>query len=441
MTFSARPLSIFVFLLLIPLAVSKPAFASSSATVKSNVVRAENSEAARDTLILPYAFSTDDLGFTAGLGGMITGLHQDQLSIGVTAFGGSESQGLAAGFWDYQLPFSDRWYLSGISMLGEYPLMRAYAEPSLTVNSEATRAGSHDSSFDNFIEAKGSSNWWELKLEYAFPMGATKDQSYVDYELRGGLLVDPPEPASWNPLKSGSTVLGLRQYNRYHRYETGEDRLEGAIHALELGLLHDNTDFAVNPSQGSSQYFAITHDAAWLESEQQWTFVEFEASKYFSLGATKHAKQRIVALNAWTGYSPTWNDYADENGDVQTENKPPFLEGATLGGFYRMRGYRQNRFHDKAAVYAAAEYRYTLRYNPLKDIDYLQFLNLDWFQAVLFVEGGRVAGSYSSDELFSDWKTDAGVSLRALTAGIVVRMDIANSEEGTNAWVMISHPF
>ena len=58
-----------------------------------------------------------------------------------------------------------------------------------------------------------------------------------------------------------------------------------------------------------------------------------------------------------------------------------------------------------------------------------------------FVEGGRVAPDYKADVLFEDWKSDVGLSLRALTAGIVIRVDVAYSDEGTNTWLMVGHPF
>lgn len=106
-----------------------------------------------------------------------------------------------------------------------------------------------------------------------------------------------------------------------------------------------------------------------------------------------------------------------------------------------MRGYDSNRFHDKASLYASAEYRYTLKHNPIQDIDWLRFLNLDWFQLVGFVEAGQVASSYDLKQLTSDMKIDGGVSLRALTAGLVVRADYAVSEEGSHMWFMINQPF
>ena len=66
-------------------------------------------------------------------------------------------------------------------------------------------------------------------------------------------------------------------------------------------------------------------------------------------------------------------------------------------------------------------------------------MKMDWWQFVGFVEGGRVGDEYS--DLFTDWKADAGLGLRALMAGGVVRLDWAFSDEGNSMWVMFGHPF
>jgi len=418
------------------------AFAKPPVNVKMNIERTE-SPASKETLWLPYAFSTDDMGLTLGLGASISGIYQEQLTIGTTVFGGEDSKGIAVGVWDYRLSFSDRLFISVIGMVGDYPLMRAYAPPNRGFTDKNTiTPGSNDSDFNNFIEAKGSSNWWDLQLDYVLRIGKAKHTPVTDYQLTRGLPKNTNKKAnSWNPLENGTTILSLRQFNSYQFYETGDESIEGTIHAIEIGLLHDNTDFPINPSNGNSQYIAFSHDAAWLDSENQWDFVELEASQYFSFGATKLARQRILALNFWTAYATSWKVNTNDKNETQVINNPPFLEGATLGGFYRMRGFRQNRFHDKAAVYTSAEYRYTLDYNPVENIDWLRFLKLDWIQAVLFMEGGRVAPTYNRHVLFNDWKTDFGFSLRALTAGIVIRLDVAKSNEGTNMWAMVSHPF
>jgi len=415
--------------------------ANSSARVKLNVDRVENSKQ-RETLILPYAYSSDDLGTMIGIGTMATGLYQKQMSAGATAFMG-DSKGLGFGIWDYKLFGTKRLFISSVGMVADFPLLRAYSPlPNELTPPGEPRAGSNNSSFDDFIAAKGSNNWWDVKFEYVLPWGNAVDSAMSTYKLEGGLVQTNAEDVpTWNPFKNGTSVLVARQFNRYQLYQNDTDELDGAVHALELGYLYDNTDFPTNPSHGSSQYISFTYNPQWLESNNNWTFLEFEASKYFSFGANNFAKQNVLALNFWTGYSPSWKLTYDEKGYSQVIDNAPFLEGASLGGIYRMRGFRQSRFHDKAAIYASAEYRMTLNYNPIADVNWLNFLNLDWFQTVLFIEGGRVSPTYNKDTLLSDWKSDVGVSLRALTAGIVVRFDIAKSSEGTNMWVMVGHPF
>jgi len=417
-------------------AVAKP-----SAVAKIKVERVENSEI-QNTLVLPYAFSTDDLGFVLGVGGMVTGLHQEQMSVGGTVYGGGETKGLGLAFLDYQILDSKRLYISTFAMLGRFPLLRAYAPyPDELTPANKARPGANDSNFDDYIEASGTSNWWDVHLEYVLPWGQAKKSGMTTYKLHGGLLEDPPNIGDWNPFENGTSVLIAKQINRYQLYHDEGGDLSGEVHALELGYLYDHTDFPTNPSKGSSQYFAFTYNPDWLDSSADWNFIEFEGSKYFSLGENSFAKQNILALNMWLGYSPSWDVIYDEQGSSQVVNNAPFLEGATLGGMYRMRGYRSNRFHDKAVIYATAEYRMTLNYNPIEDVRYLRFLNLDWFQTVFFVEGGRVSPTFNRDVLFSDWKTDVGVSLRALAAGIVVRLDVTTSSEGTSTWIMVDHPF
>ncbi|WP_207061177.1 BamA/TamA family outer membrane protein [Motiliproteus sp. SC1-56] len=382
------------------------------------------------------------MGLNFGLGGIWSGYHQPQMTFGLTGFGGEVSEAIGGGVWDYRVPYSDRWYLSLYGMAGYYPDQRAYTAVRDEFVSDRSYPGSNDSSDSQFIEADGHSNFWDLKLEYTLPIGAGARQGAFEYRMKKGLLASSPSGGiSWNPFESGITTLVLRQFNRYQSYETGEREVDGAVHALEIGLLYDNTDFSLNPSTGSSQYLAVSHDAGWLESKQQWSFIQAEWSKYLPMGETDGARQRVLAFNLWAAYSPSWRVSSNADGEHKVSDAPPFNEGATLGGFYRMRGYDQNRFHDKAALYGTAEYRYTLRYNPIPQIDWLRFTQVRWFQLVGFVEAGRVAPHFSLGDFDGDIKTDYGVSLRALAGTTVVRMDLAHSDEATNLWVMVGHPF
>jgi len=430
--------SVFIVGLLLPLSLH----AKSKASVKSSITREENPKGSKNALVLPYAFSTDSMGFTAGVGGGVKGYGQDQLLVAGTVLGSVEGAAVGVlGMWDYKMPWVNRLFISAIGSLGYYPNQRAYAFPFYPVGS--TRPGSNDSDSEQYVETPGDDNWFEFKLEYVLPMGSAKSSSMMDYRLKGGMLQSEPSGGNmWNPLESGVTILLLKQYNRYQSYEPeGLEEVDGTIHPFQFAIYYDNTDFPLNPSYGSSQFLAYTQDFAWLESEETWSFIEFEASKYFSLGESDWAKQRVIALNFWTGDSPSWEEHLDENGNIDVTNRPPYFDGATLGGFYRMRGYENHRFNDKSVIYTTAEYRYTPHWNPIGEISWLRWLHMDWWQFVGFVEGGRVANEYDFSELFSDWKVDAGVGLRAFMAGGVIRLDIAASEEGAAAWVMFGHPF
>ncbi|GMQ49094.1 BamA/TamA family outer membrane protein [Vibrio sp. 10N] len=411
-------------------------------TVKSRIDRQETPDQIRESMVLPYLFSTETMGLNVGVGGMIKGIHQDQMTIGGTVFGGDTSYAIAGGVWNYMIPGTERVFLSAYGMFGYYPQQRAYTTGPDTYPPGSPLPGSNASSNTQYFQADGASNWFDIKMEYVLPIGATRDDGRVDYKIRNGLLVSEPSGGKeWNPLESGSTVFVTRQFNRYQSFEFNQGTLDGAIHAMEFGLLYDNTDFAPNPSYGSRQYIATSHDWGWFESKQQWSFHELDMSKYFSLGKSDWASQRVIALNFWTGVSPTWEVNTDAQGNRVVNGNPPYNEGATLGGFTRLRGYDNNRFHDKAVLYGAAEYRYTLAYNPLKEVSWLNFLRVDWIQLVGFVEVGRVGAAYTANELLTDLKYDAGGSVRALMAGLVVRADLAKSPESTNFWIMVDHPF
>jgi len=420
---------------------SLPLQARPRASVKTITTRAENPKGSRSRLVLPYAFPSDSMGFVVGMGAGQKGYYQDQLILGATGFGSFDSAGgLFLGLWDFRPSFADRFFFSAQGMIGHYPRQKAYSAP--RAPADHPFPGSNDSSDADYIEESGYDNWSDFQLEFVLPMGAARSSAMRRVRLKNGLLVsDPLGGSEWNPFTSGTTTLLLRQFNRYRSFETREGDLEATVHPVEVALSYDNTDYPNNPSYGSSQYLGVTHDFGWLESPDDWTFVEFETSTYFSLGPSDWARQRVVALNFWTGDTPSWERSVNRDGQVQITHRPPFYEGATLGGFYRMRGYPQDRFNDRSVIYAAAEYRYTLDWNPIANVPWLGWLQCDWLQVVGFVEGGQVAGDYSFSDLFDDWKTDGGLGLRGMFAGAVVRLDVGVSEEDTIAWVMFGHPF
>lgn len=434
-------LKTFSLLILANLIWVPPLFAKPGTSVKTTLSRVESSEnGTKSMLVLPYAFSTEGMGLTAGVGAGTKGYGQDQLLVGVTAFTGVEdTSGLFLGVWDYQPSFVKRLFFSFDGMVAHYPRQRAYSKR--TFDPDTPRPGSNDSDKNAYFEDSGYSNWLDITAEYVLPLGAAKTDPMIHNILRGGLLQSAPLGGEeWNPLKTGVTILLFQQYNRLRSFEPDEGNVEVTVHPISVGATYYNTDFPENPSTGSIQHVAITHDFGWFDSPDDWTFIEFEASKYFSLGKSDWAKQRIIALNLWTGNNLSWKENTNPDGTVTVTHRAPFYDGATLGGLYRMRAYPSNRFNDKAVLYTTAEYRYTLNWNPIGNISWLRFLESDWLQLAGFVEGGRVANHYNSD-LLHDWQYDIGLGIRAMFSGAVVRLDIATCDESTTGWVMLGHPF
>ena len=411
------------------------------ASVKYETIRTENRHANGTWLVIPYGFPSESMGTTLGVGAITRGYLQPQLGMGLTAYGSADdAEGVVFSIWDFRMPGLDRMYLSMIGSIGYYPRLRAYAD--YPGEFSGVKAGSNDSSPDDYVEDSGRNDWLDLKMEYVLPIGKAHDDPVMSYKLKDGILVSGASGGKkWNPLECGVTVLMLQQRSTYQSYETDIGTIDGDVKPTDLALLYNNTDFSPNPSRGSSQYLSITHDFLGNEDFDDWTFIEFEASKYFELPTAEHALQQVIALNFWTGVSPTWDKHTDSDGISTIDNKTPSFEGAELGGFYRMRGFANHRFNDKAVIYTTAEYRHTLRWNPLKNISWLSFLEPDWLQLVASVEGGQVGEEYSFSDLFDDWKVCGGIGIRAMMSGVVFRFDISRSDEASNAWVMMGHPF
>ena len=411
------------------------------ATVKSQSIRIENPrEGGEESLVLPYAFSSDSMGTVIGVGGGVKGFYQRQLLIAGSVFGSTDEDtfGFVLGAWDYRPSWSHRLFFSVSGSYGEYPKQRAYS--SLNFEPDAIRPGSNESEKDDFLQAGGKNNWLDFKVEYVLPIGAARTDGMVTYHLNGGMVEKGATGGeTWNPLQGGITTIMLRQYNQLESFETTFGEFERPIHPIEIGIGYNNTDFPPNPSIGSNQYLGFKHDFGWGEANTKWTFLEFETSKYFSFGKSSRAKQRVLALNFWTGEALSWDEKLNSEGNIELEGNPPQYDGATLGGMYRMRAFPSRRFHDRSVIYTTAEFRYTPKANPIGTISWLRWLKMDWYQFVGFIEGGRVANEYS--DLFSDWQTDIGFGLRAYVAGGVVRLDIAASDEESSMWVMFGHPF
>jgi hypothetical protein len=146
-------------------------------------------------------------------------------------------------------------------------------------------------------------------------------------------------------------------------------------------------------------------------------------------------------LDFWTADVPSWNKYDNEGGQ-QVFHRPPNFQGAALGGLWRMRAYPTYRYNDRAAIYYCAEVRVIPEWNPFANSEWIERnLKVAWWQWVVFTEVGRVAPSWTLDELHEHLKFDLGVGVRAMVKGLMIRADLAGSSESWGVNMMVAQPF
>lgn len=393
------------------------------------------------TLKVPYAFYNEAYGAAVGYVYGLSGAPQDQATMLATVMAGTHgSYTFFAMERDIQIPFIKRLFVDTDLMFGQYGELRSYTDGNPRYPNE--RAGSNDSNKDDYIDGDGHDYLIRLKLKYLLPIGHGKDEIISTQILDKGLLSSGEVGGTaWNPLKSGKTYLETRLYARDQEVDSRYVKREQKARAFEMALFWENTDFPYNPSTGNTLRLRFSRDWGGLDSTAPWTVLDGEYTHYISLGSSEKFRKRVIALDIWTADALTWDSSHTEGGE-EVYHRPPAYAGATLGGLFRMRGFPLNRFSDQAAIYYCAEYRMTPKWNPLADISWVQkYLEIAWWQWVPFVEVGRVAPTWSINELHTDMQWDAGFGLRAMAKGLVVRVDTAVSEEDYGVQMMIGHPF
>ena len=415
-------------------------FMSLPVSAQNIVLDYDEEEVSGRKLLLPYAFYTESLDFTIGAIGGTSGFLQPQTSFVVSVFTtANKSNALFLSVHDYQLPFAKRVFIEFIGSYAYYTDQRVYTG----FNSEfpGEHGGSNDSSDDNFLQGSGDDDWYDLKFKYLLPIGHGKSDVINTFRLKHGLLVDGQTGGdAWNPMLSGRANFALSVFRRHRTIldESGESvgDSEGIITSLE----YDNRDFFANPTKGSLQKITLKHDFGVLEGSDNWSVIQLDLRKYIYLGDSKRFRQRVLALDYWTSYTPSWNPSVDSLGPY-IDGLPPNSLGSTLGGFYRLRSYPVDRFSDKAAVYYSAELRLMPRWHPLGNMKILKPLNIDWWQVVPFVEIGRVAPQWSFSDLHTDMRKVLGVGLRFMVQKAVFRLDTSFSSDSWAMYAMVGHPF
>lgn len=410
------------------------------------IVKSDSNLTAQKRVWLPYAFSTESFGLSAGVAVIQNDVLNEGNSWIATAFASkNDAQFVSIYTTNYRPSWSKRLTIDGGFYLFPNPAVRGYfpTNPFNPVDNPSTMAGSNSSSPDDYVETEGNNNFGRILFHYLLPWGDGADNIDRTIHLTKGIVSDGSVPVTaYNPLKSGRSYINIIPSREVQVY-TDENSSKHALvsNVVKFEYAYENVDFNRNPSYGSKTKISLARDFGWFDSEDQYTYVTAEYTKYFSLGSTNRLAQQVIALNAWTADTPSWVESATADGKVSISGRPTPFDGAKLGGIYRLRAYPTNRYNSRAAIYYSAEYRATFKYNPISQSKLLQPFQIDWFQGVVFAETGRVSNRYDLKELHSDMKYDAGVGLRSMIFQQVFRFDVAYGEEGTNMWVMFGHPF
>jgi hypothetical protein len=186
--------------------------------------------------------------------------------------------------------------------------------------------------------------------------------------------------------------------------------------AAQTGLLHggatveaDTRNYPSRPTRGG--FYRAAAEAYSDRDLHEFSFRRYEAEGLQMLPIV--GERWVIALHGRGVFS-----------DTTASNSVPFYMLPSLGGGNSLRGYHDYRFHDRQMLLANIESRWAL------------FSHVD---AAAFVDAGNVAARAGDLDLD---KRSYGAGLRVHSrASTLVRLDVAHSREGWQAFLNLSDPF
>ena len=268
-----------------------------------------------------FPFVNESFGFAGGYAYGRTGWPESQTRVLGTVLAGTKgSVALLLAGQDLRTPWLDQMFIDPFASVGRFDEIDAYIDGNPAFPNQ--QAGTNDSSRNDFVSGDGFDNFIRIRFHYLLPIGHGRDQVIPDYELVDGIPVGGFTGArSLNPLDSGRTFVDFRPFYRSQEIDGDDVQTTINTNGLDLGLTWDNRDFPHNPARGQSIRLAFSQDFGWFNSSGPWTVWQAEADQYFELGEMPGIRQSILALNAWTVNSPSFDRQA--NGTVTNRPPPP----------------------------------------------------------------------------------------------------------------------
>jgi outer membrane protein assembly factor BamA len=181
---------------------------------------------------------------------------------------------------------------------------------------------------------------------------------------------------------------------------------EKMVNYIRLHARLDTRDTQIHPRRGMKIGINADFASEFLGSDFTFQRYRIEFSNYLRLFGEDH----ILAARLWLQH---------------VDGKAPYYEQSILGDGWTARGFKMDRFVDKAMVLISLEYRFPI----LGDLG-----------GVLFLDTGRVLPGIDEFTL-DDWRSDVGWGLRYYLENFVVRFDMGFSEEGERIFFNFGHVF
>lgn len=425
-----RTLTFLLLIILFNIPAKSQDIYSSQDTIKSN------------TVIIPFAFYLKTFGLAGAVNISNRNFLQEQATS--TLVGIVSTNGTKYIYWDsenIQIPYIPRLFLSPNINIASYGALDLYNGPNPEFPNET--AGNNSSSKNNYYRIKSQKQEIELLFRYLLPIGYGKQHIINKMELKHGIPIIGKSSLNkgWNPFTNGRTFIesSLFYQNQDIDFPFGEINKQYA--GYNIGLNCENIDFKDNPSKGVHFYYKYWKSLKISNKTIPWTMHEISISKYFSIPTT-FFRQQVIAMNAWSRNTASWNNFHIEN-ERKIYHRPSPSAGANLGGRYHFRGFPEARFNYASSILYSFEYRIIPKWNPFKNWNLLKKMNIniDWIQFVAFMERGRVGPKWNFKTLHSNMKHDYGVGFRMLANQMIIRVDAGFSNEEPQIQMFIGQAF
>ena len=298
-------------------------------------------------LVVPIGYYSSGLEAAGGIAGYSEGLFQPQVDEYEFLIGSSNgSYGGVVGMTGLQLRPIDRLFLDWD--LTYFRTQRDQNNVNGNPHFPNQNAGANDSSQYNYVQSGSNDCTGDFTFKYLLPIGDGRERPIDHYRLRDGLLDSGASGGDgFNPLTGGRTFLEIAPRFEYMDIRSASaQRHQWDTSNLQFSAVYDNRDWPLTPARGNLTTLSLTRDFGIAGSSNPWTNVSAEIAEYIPLGRSSLFRQQVLALDGWTSYSPTWHQRG-QSGHLSISTAPPFFEGAELGGMNKMRGFPEDRFHDR----------------------------------------------------------------------------------------------